>query len=138
MEEEVYQNKKPEDSKDAITHKLPLTVIALCLIVSIAAGIASGWWFSNKNTGVHVVDVKQILEDKKKEILEKYKQDPTDKNAEKLNNEMAEFLRRLDWQLSNYDQGILLVKDAVIAGEKKDVTERIKAYVEKGALLGKQ
>jgi Skp family chaperone for outer membrane proteins len=101
------------------------------VLVSILSGIASGWWFARKNTyRVMVIDVKGIVEDKKKELLERYKKNPTDETVKEVDKELAEFLRRLDYKISSSgdSQRLVMLKDAVLAGETADITDEVKKY----------
>ena len=101
--------------------------MVICLVVSISAGTASGWWFSRANTfEVYVVDVKKIVGEKKKELIEKYKQNPTDETIATADKDLSAFLGLLDrgiTRLGDGDRKLVLLKDIYLAGDATDVTD---------------
>ena len=107
------------------------TLVVLCLLLSILSGAASGWWFSKQNTHeILVVDVKKIVDDKKKELLEQYKKNPTNETAQAIDIELSEFLRRLDYRLSNPDseRELIILREVVLSGEAADITEEVSRF----------
>ena len=77
-----------------------------------------------------VVDVKGIVEDKKKELIEIYKKNPTDETDKEVDKELAEFLRRLDYRISSSgdSQRLVMLRDAVLTGETADITDEVRKY----------
>jgi len=77
-----------------------------------------------------VVDVKGIVEDKKKELIEIYKKNPTDETVKEVDKELAEFLRRLDYKISSSgdSQRLVMLRDAVLTGETADITDEVRKY----------
>ncbi|MEI7637607.1 MAG: hypothetical protein WCJ37_09900 [Syntrophus sp. (in: bacteria)] len=107
--------------------RLSMLYMVICLVVSISAGTASGWWFSRANTfEVYVVDVKKIVGEKKKELIEKYKQNPTDETIATADKDLSAFLGLLDrgiTRLGDGDRKLVLLKDIYLAGDATDVTD---------------
>lgn len=102
---------------------------AIILIVSILSGAASGWWFASRNAyEVYVVDVKQIVQTKKDELIERYKKNPTDEIATEVDKELTDFLMRLDRGITRLggEKRLVLLKDAVLSGAAADATETLK------------
>ncbi len=77
------------------------------------------------------MDVKAIVAQKKKELLDRYKKTPQEETAAGIEKELGEFLKALDGKLTSYDTegSVLIVKDAVLAGEAIDITKEIGAQV---------
>ena len=106
-----------------------LTTILL-IVLSIASGMAGAWHFNRFHGNeyrVYTVDVKAIVAQKKKELLDRYKKTPQEETAAKVEKELGEFLMALDGKLTAYDTkgSILILKDAVVAGEAIDITKDI-------------
>ena len=105
--------------------------LALCLVISVLAGIASGWWFAAKQPAqdVYIVDVKGLVDGKKQELIERYKSNPSQETIAAADTELTEFLTWLDREitrLGNDGRSLVLIKDAVLAGNVTDVTDTIK------------
>lgn len=73
------------------------------------------------------MDVKAIVAQKKKELLDRYRKTPQEETAVGIEKELGEFLKVLDSKLTAYDTegAVLIVKDAVLAGEAIDITKEI-------------
>ena len=111
----------------------PVTLIALCLIVSICSGAVSGWWFSKENTfEALVIDVSKIVNDKKEELVERYRKNPTDETARAIDKELTEFLRRLDYKISDMGGNgrLVILREVVLSGETADITEEVKRFAD--------
>lgn len=106
-------------------------LIVLCLGLSIASGIISGWWFSGKDP-VLTIDIKKIVEEKKKELQEKYKKNPTDATAKEMRTELEAYLGRLEKGVNLAGSGgqLVLLADVVLSGGGADVTEQVSKYAD--------
>ena len=110
-----------------------LTIIVVVSVLSgAAAGMLSGHYIGGRNMPVILsADIKKITEEKKQEIIRKYR-DSEDKEQAgvKLEKEYAEFLNALDRSLDNFmkkNKNVLILrKEAVIDGKYKDITDEIK------------
>ena len=95
------------------------------------AGSASGWWFAKANTvDVYVVDVKKIVEAKKKELIENYKKSPTDETIAAADKELSKFLVQLDQGITRLGSGgnkLVLLQDIHLAGDATDATDALAA-----------
>ena len=103
--------------------------LIICLFVSLVAGAISGCWFSRVySVDVYVVDVKGIVEAKKKELIEKYKKSPTDETIVTADKDLSEFLVLLDkgiTDLGKEGNRLILLKDIYLAGDVTDATETL-------------
>jgi hypothetical protein len=110
--------------------KQKLLIMILLVFLSISSGLAGAWYF-NRYYGneyrIYTVDLKAIVAQKKKELLDRFKATPQEKTAVEIEKELGEFLRALDAKLTAYDVkgSLLIVKDAVLAGEAIDITKEI-------------
>ena len=109
--------------------KLLATTILL-VILSAASGIAGGWFFTRYRGNeyrIYTVDLKAIIAQKKKNLLDRYKKIPREETAVAIEKELGEFLKSLDGKLTSYDTkgSVLIIKDAVVAGEVIDITKEI-------------
>ncbi|MCX5814865.1 MAG: TrbI F-type domain-containing protein [Proteobacteria bacterium] len=110
-----------------------LTIIVVVSVLSgAAAGMLSGHYTGGRNMPVILsADIKKITEEKKQEIIRKYR-DSEDKEQAgvKLEKEYTEFLNALDKSLDNFmkkNKNVLILrKEAVIDGKYKDITDEIK------------
>jgi|GEM_PF-2600160 hypothetical protein len=104
--------------------------LGLCIIVSILAGSLSGWLFSKANAvDVYVVDVKSIVDDKRRELVEMYKKNPTDETIAVADKELSEFLIQLEQGITRLGSGtgkIVLLKDVYLAGNAEDATDYLR------------
>jgi hypothetical protein len=110
--------------------KQKLLIMILLVFLSIASGLAGAWYFSRFHGNeyrIYTVDLKAIVAQKKKELLDRYKKVPQEETAVAIEKELSEFLKALDAKLTAYDVkgSVLIVKDAVLAGEAIDVTKEI-------------
>lgn len=103
--------------------------LIICLIISLAAGAISGWAFARSNSlDVYVVDVKSIVEEKKRALVEGYKKTPTDETIAAADKDLGEFLVLLDKGITRMGASggrIVLLKDAYLSGEASDMTETL-------------
>ncbi|MEI7636051.1 MAG: hypothetical protein WCJ37_02010 [Syntrophus sp. (in: bacteria)] len=114
-----------------------LIYLSICLVVSLAAGAASGWWFAKANTvEIYVVDVKSIVEGKKKELLENYKKNPNDETIAAADKDLSIFLVQLDQgliRLGNGGSRLVLLKDIYLGGAAAtDATEALANTLKRG------
>jgi len=104
--------------------------LGLCIIVSILAGSLSGRLFSKANAvDVYVVDVKSIVDDKRRELVEMYKKNPTDETIAVADKELSEFLIQLEQGITRLGSGtgkIVLLKDVYLAGNAEDATDYLR------------
>ena len=109
--------------------KLFATTILL-VILSIASGITSAWYFiryRGNEYRIYTVDLKAIIAQKKKNLLDRHKKIPQEETAAAIEKELGEFLKTLDAKLTAYDTkgSVLIVKDAVVVGEVIDITKDV-------------
>ncbi|MFA5183168.1 MAG: hypothetical protein WC405_17770 [Syntrophales bacterium] len=111
------------------THRTGIIYLAICLVASLAAGAASGWLFAKANAvDVYVVDVKSIVEGKKKELIENYKKSPTDETIAAADKDLSQFLIHLDQGITRLGSGgkkLVLLKDIHLAGDATDATDAL-------------
>lgn len=111
--------------------------LGLCIIVSILAGSLSGWLFSKANAvDVYVVDVKSIVNDKKRELVEMYKKNPTEETIATADKELSQFLIQLERGITRLGSGqgkIVLLKDVYLAGNAEDATDYLRPKKKKEA-----
>ncbi len=112
--------------------------IAIAIIVfTTACGVFSGFYFGKAySCNIYTADIKKIADDKKTEIVKKFQQDKDNPNASAmLEKEYADFLKRMDKVLDAYKKAdkkaLILRKEAVIEGNYTDITEEIRAIVNK-------
>lgn len=106
-------------------------IIIICLVVSVLSGALSGWWFSSSSReGVLTIDVKKIVDEKRKELQEKYKKEPTEATAKAMETELGSFLGRLEEgiNMAGSDGQLVLLADIVLAGKNKDMTKEVSEY----------
>ena len=114
--------------------KEKLLVATLLIVLSITSGMAGAWYFNRYHGNeyrIYTVDVKAIVAQKKKELLDRYKKTPQEETAAKVEKELGEFLMALDGKLNAYDtkRSVVILKDAVMAGEVIDITKGIAGQV---------
>jgi hypothetical protein len=114
------------------TKKYLTIMIVVSVLSGAAAGMLSGHYVGGRNmTVILSADIKKITDEKKQEIIRKYK-DSEDKEQDgvKLEKEYAEFLNALDRSLDNFmkkNKNVLILrKEAVIDGKYKDITDEIR------------
>jgi len=108
-----------------------LSILIFSMAISILSGIASGWYFSRPNEReIVVLDVARIVEAKKKEFIEKYRDRGTDpKMREEMEKEISSFTNGLNRIIEEESRGrIVLVKDSVIS-ETKDITNEVEGKI---------
>ncbi len=110
--------------------KEKLLIMILLAGLSVASGLAGAWYFNRYHGNeyrVYTVDLKAIVAQKKKELLDRYKKVPQEETAAEIEKELGEFLMALDGKLNAYDTKgyIVILKDAVLAGEAIDITKEI-------------
>ena len=108
-----------------------LRVLIFSAAISILSGMVSGWYFSRTNEReIVVLDVARIVETKKKEFIEKYRERGIDpKMREEMEREISSFTDRLNRIIEEESKGrIVLVKDSVIS-EAGDITNEVEKKV---------
>ncbi|MEI6314036.1 MAG: hypothetical protein WCO89_04135 [Syntrophus sp. (in: bacteria)] len=121
------------------SHLTGIIYLALCLVVSIAAAVASSWWFTKTQThavDVYVVDVKAIVDAKKKELIENYKKSPTDETIVAADKDLIQFLVKLDQGITRLGNGgnrLVILKDIYLGGDATDATEALANTLKMGA-----
>jgi len=109
-----------------------LSILIFSMAISILSGMASGWYFSRPSGKgeIVVLDVARIVEAKKKEFIEKYRDRGTDpKMREEMEREISSFTDRLNRIIEEESRGrIVLVKDSVIS-ETKDITHEVEGKI---------
>jgi len=114
-------------SQNGINQRYSYLMVAVCVCLSMIAGAVSGWWYAKQNDfpEILVVDVKQIVGKKKKELIENYKQNPTNETIEAADKELQSFLQNLDQRLDKAGRGgnkLVLLKDVYLGGNARDIT----------------
>ena len=114
--------------------KEKLLITILLIVLSAASGMAGAWYFTRYHGNeypVYTVDLKAIVAQKKKELLDRYKKIPQEETAAMIEKELGEFLMALDGKLNTYDtkRSVVILKDAVMAGEVIDITKGIAGQV---------
>ena len=109
-------------------------ITILLIVLSAASGMAGAWYltrYHGNECRIYTVDVKAIVAQKKKELLDRYKKIPQEETAAMIEKELGEFLMALDGELTAYDTkgSVLILKDAVVGGEAVDITKEIGAQV---------
>jgi len=105
-------------------------VTILLVILSLVSGLAGAWYFTRYRGNeyrIYTVDLKAIIAQKKRNLLDRYKKIPQEETGMAIEKELGEFLKTLDGTLTSYDTkgSVLIVKDAVVAGEVIDITKEI-------------
>jgi hypothetical protein len=93
--------------------------------------MASGWYFSRSdNKEIVVLDVLKIIEAKKKEFIEKYRErEANPQMKEEMERELSFFIDRLNRIVEEESRGrIVLVRDSVIS-EAKDITNDVEGKI---------
>jgi hypothetical protein len=107
------------------------SILVLSVAISILSGMASGWHFSGTNhKEVVVLDVAKIVDAKKKEFIEKYRDRGADPKLKKeMEREISSFTDRLNRVIEEESRGrIVLVRDSVIS-EAKDITNEVEVKI---------
>ncbi len=107
-----------------------LGVTMLIIILSLASGFAGAWYFTRYHGGeyrIYTVDLKAIIAQKKKNLLDRYKRNPKEETSLAIEKELSEFLKSLDGKITSYDTkgSVLIIRDAVVAGEVVDITKEV-------------
>jgi hypothetical protein len=119
------------ESKTEYSRWSILYILVLSLTVSIISGMASGWYFSKfDNKEIVVLDVLKIIEAKKKEFIEKYRErEANPQMKEEMERELSFFIDRLNRIVEEESRGrIVLVRDSVIS-EAKDITNDVEGKI---------
>ncbi|HRR40321.1 MAG TPA: TrbI F-type domain-containing protein [Syntrophales bacterium] len=121
---------QPPISTPPPPHRPDYFFLGLCIIVSVLAGALSGWVFAKANTmDVYVVDVKSIVNEKKRELVEMYKKAPTEETIATADKELSDFLIQLERGIARLGNGngkIVLLKDIYLAGNAEDMTDALR------------
>ena len=120
------------EKESGYSHGLILYILVLSLAVSTISGMASGWYFSRSNNReIVVLDVVKIIEAKKKEFVEKYRErEANPQMKENMEREISFFIDRLNRIVEEESRGrIVLVRDSVIS-EAKDITNDVEGKIE--------
>ncbi len=107
-----------------------LGITMLIVLLSFASGLAGAWYFTRYHGSefrIYTVDLKAIIAQKKKGLLDRYKKTPKEETSLAIEKELSEFLRTLDGKITSYDTkgSVLIIKDAVVAGEVTDITKEV-------------
>ncbi len=108
-----------------------LSILIFSMAISILSGMAGGWYFSRTNDReIVVLDVARIVDAKKKEFIEKYRDRGVDpKMREEMEREISSFTNGLNRIIEEESRGrIVLVKDSVIS-ETRDITHEVEAKI---------
>lgn len=119
------------ESKTEYSRWSILYILVFSLTVSIISGMASGWYFSRSdNKEIVVLDVVKIIEAKKKEFIEKFRdREANPRMKEDMEREISFFIDRLNRIVEEESRGrIVLVRDSVIS-EAKDITNDVEGKI---------
>ncbi len=119
--------------KDSEFKRGILLVLVFSAAVSILSGMASGWYFSRTNEReIVVLDIAKIVDAKKKEFIEKYRDREADpKLKQEMEREISSFTDRLNRVIEEESRGrVVLVRDLVIS-EAKDITHEVEVKIKK-------
>ena len=121
----------PVNSSPSIrAHTNNCVILIICFVISITAGSASGWWFAKANSyDIYVLDIKGLVEAKKKDVFDKYKSNPSPEAIAAAEKEIVSYLHQLDskiTELGSNTRKIVLLKDIYLAGNATDLTEQLK------------
>ena len=122
---------RPEKEVSKRERGFLLSILTFSIAISILSGMASGWYFSRANEReIVVLDVARIVEAKKKEFIEKYRDRGADpKMREEMEREISSFTNGLNRIIEEESRGrIVLVKDSVIS-ETKDITHEVEGKI---------
>jgi len=118
----------PERDRKSIKSNF-LIIVLLCLSLSIGSGILSGWWFGRNSQAkreVVVLDVGSIVEAKKKEFIEKYKEKEASPALKtEMQKEITIFTEKLNRIIEGESKNrVIFVKDLVLS-EERDITDEV-------------
>jgi len=118
--------------KPAKTNSVLMMVVAGMIggIISAGSMVAYQRYFAPPQMSIVTVDLKQIMDGKRNDLLTKYKGAYTDENAAKAEKEVKVFANRLQYGIEQMGKHhMVLIKDAVL-NETNDVTNKLKAFAE--------
>lgn len=128
-EENLPQPQREGTKRNRGTHIS--SILVLSVVLSILSGMASGWHFSRANhKEVVVLDVVKIVNAKKEEFIEKYRDRGNDPRLkQEMEREISSFTDRLNRVIEETSRGrIVLVRDSVIS-EEKDITDEVQVKI---------
>ena len=125
---EEIESIEPEQDRKSIRSNF-LMLVLLCVSLSIGSAILSGWWFGRNSQGrreVVVLDVGSIVEAKKKEFIEKYKEKEASPALKtEMQKEISIFTERLNRIIEGESKNrVIFVKDLVLS-EERDITDEV-------------
>lgn len=125
---EEIKSAEPEQDRKITVSNLSMLIL-LCLSLSIGSGILSGWWFGRNSQAkreVVVLDVGSIVEAKKKEFIEKYKEKEASPALKtEMQKEISIFTERLNRIIEGESKNrVIFVKDLVLS-EERDITDEV-------------
>lgn len=102
-------------------------LIIFTAVISFISGTVSGWYFSRTNNKeIVVLDIGKIIEAKRVEFIEKYKdRNITPQVRQEMEREISLFIDRLNRIVEEEAKGkIVLTKDSVVS-ETRDITDEV-------------
>jgi len=115
----------------AKTNSLVMMILAGTIggIISAGSIMAYQWYFMPDPLSIVTVDLKQIMDGKRNELITKYKGVYSDENeVKKAEKEVKVFADRLQYGIEQLGKHhTVLIKDAVL-NNSVDVTEKLKAF----------
>ncbi len=97
-------------------------------IISAGSIMAYQWYFMPAPVSIVTVDLKQIMDGKRNDLIAKYKGAYTEENVVKAEKEVKAFADRLQYGIEQLGKHhTVLIKDAVL-NNSVDVTEKLKAF----------
>lgn len=113
--------------KNCISSGYLWIIFVICISISIASGVVSGWYFGySGKKEIVVLDVEKIIEAKKDDFIKKFKdRNPDPGLKEEMEKEISSFMEKLNRIVEEESKGrIVLVKDSVVSSAV-DITDEV-------------
>lgn len=111
--------------------EIPIYLFLFSAVISIIFGGLSGWYFTrDTQREIVVLDVAKIIEGKKKEFIEKYKdREPSPTLKKEMEADISAFTANLNQIIQEQSKGrIVFIKDSVVS-EIGDITDEVEKRV---------
>jgi hypothetical protein len=116
-----------------VSKKIIFSLFLFSFCVSVISGVLSGWYFNNfGQKEIVVLDVGKIIEEKRKEFIEKYRdREANPKMRQEMERDISYFIERLNRVIEEESRGrIVLAKDSVIS-EARDITYEVEKRIKR-------
>ena len=128
-----YNNKGQHTSVEkGILRISSLFIVLTLLIVCLASGSFSGWWFAKKYAKqIVVIDVEKIVEKRKDEFTAKYSARDTDNTATKqeMMTDITQFAHRLEGILGEEGKDRIILSKGAVVSDATDITKIVEERV---------